>query len=268
MTMKPLLKRVLFSVAPMWATSFFSGRARAHSHRVIAGWGSRRVNETLFQRFGSRVLSGPFQGMELSAPTRAEQIGPYLLGLYESELHPTWETLLRGRFAQIVDVGAKFGYYAVGLARRFPHSRVTAFDTDHWARRVLKEMVRDNGTSNVEIRGYCSPGWLARNLTEGALVLSDCEGFEGDLFASVPIPNLASATLVIETHEETTPGISQRLRERLEPTHLLTEVPTDTHPRVSPVDLSVLSFSEREQFLATQEVRHGRQVWLVGVPRP
>jgi hypothetical protein len=261
--MKQLLKKVFFSAAPVWATSFFSERARAHSHRVVEAWGCVRINESLFTRFGDRVLSGPFRGLKLSPPTKAEQVGPHLLGVYESELHPAWEAVFRGQFSQIIDVGAKFGYYAIGLARRHPASRVIAFDTDRWARRVMREMAGDNEVSNIEIRGYCSPAWLAKNLAAGALVVSDCEGFEGKLFCSAPIPNLPSATLIIETHDDLVPGVLGRLRERLKPTHVVTEIASVSHGRDSPVELGF--FNEREQLLATNEVRPD-QVWLLGLP--
>lgn len=263
--MKQLLKQLLFSTAPVWATSFFSERARVHSHRVIESWGCARINESLFARFGDRVLSGPFRGLVLSPPTKVEQIGPFLLGIYESELHPAWDIVLRGHFGQIVDIGAKFGYYAIGLARCYPASRVIAFDTDRWAQQVMGKMARDNGVSNVEIRHYCSPKWLANNLAEGAFVLSDCEGFEGKLFCSVPIPNLHTATLIIESHDDLVPGVSGRLRERLAPTHHVMEITSGSDHRINPVDLGFLD--EREQSLATKEVRGGKQVWLLGLPK-
>jgi hypothetical protein len=262
--MKQRIKKLMYWAAPVCATSFFSARARSHSHRVVTRWGCVGINESLFNRFGNRVLSGPFQGLALTPATRAEQVGPYLLGLYESELQPAWDLVLRGSYSQVVVVGAKFGYYAVGLARRYPNSRVIAFDTDHWARRVLKGMNRDNSVSNVEVRGYCSADWLATNLAEGAFVLSDCEGFEGDLLCSRSIVNLPSATLVVETHNQRTPGVSAHLRELLRSSHRVWEIRSDSSPRQSPVDLSFLSASARA--LATCEVRDA-QCWLVGLPK-
>jgi hypothetical protein len=260
-----MLKKCLISTAPVWGTSFFSERARVHSQRVVASWGCDRINQSLFARFGNEVLSGPFRGMVLSPATKAEQIGPFLLGVYESELHRAWDLVLSGNFNQIIDVGAKFGYYAIGIARRYPASRVLAFDTDRWARRAMAEMADDNQVSNVEVRGYCSPEWLAENLTEGSLILSDCEGFEGQLFCSVPIPNLASATLIIETHENAAQGVTARLRQQLERTHSVVEIVSDTSRRMAPVDLSFLN--EREQWLAINEVRGRPQVWLVAMPK-
>jgi hypothetical protein len=262
---RELLKKSLLLAAPVWATSFFSERARVHSQRVVESWGCARINESLFTRFGDQVLSGPFRGLVLSPATKAEQIGPFLLGVYESELHPAWDLVLSGHFDQLVDVGAKFGYYAIGLARHYPASRVVAFDTDRWARQVMREMARDNGVSNVEIRSYCSPKFLAKNLAEGAFVLSDCEGFEEKLLCSVPIPNLPSATLIVETHDDRIPGVSRRLRERLRQTHFVMEITSGSHLKVIPVDLGFLS--EREQSLATNEVRGGKQVWLLALPK-
>jgi hypothetical protein len=265
--MKQWLKRTLYSVAPDRATSFFSARSRAHSHRVIAEWGCRRVNDLLLARHGNRVLTGPFQGLVLSPMTKAEQLGPYLLGLYENELHPIWDMVLRGRFDQIIDVGAKFGYYAIALARRYPSSRVVAFDTDPWARRALWEMCQCNDVQNVEVQGYCSAEWLADNLGRGSLIISDCEGFEGELFCSRPILNLESATLIIESHDSMVPDVTSRLTERLAPTHYLTSVPMNSEPRTPPVEVDLRVFTEREQFLAIQEVRP-TQMWLVGIPIP
>ena len=132
--MKKMVKRVLTAVAPESATAVFSARARAHSQRLIRDWGLLDLNRKLVERFGSTVQSGPFQGMILSPMTHREHLGPYLLGTYEAELHPWLEAAATGQFAQILDVGAKFGFYAVGLSRRIPDVPVIAFDTDWWAR--------------------------------------------------------------------------------------------------------------------------------------
>src|ERR1035437_8169988 len=128
--LKQVAKALMYRIAPQWTTALLSARARAYSHEVIASWGSGAVTRKLVEKFGSRVLDGPFAGMILTPMTHAEQLGPYILGLYESELREAWETVLRGSYTQIVDIGARFGYYAVGLAKRYPDASVIAFDTD------------------------------------------------------------------------------------------------------------------------------------------
>ena len=79
------------------------------------------------------VLDGPFKGLLLPASAREEHIGPYLLGTYERELHGAWRKILTGQYNAVIDIGAKIGYYAGGLARHFPSTPSIAFDTDWWA---------------------------------------------------------------------------------------------------------------------------------------
>jgi hypothetical protein len=126
--------------------------------------------------------------MELTPMTHLEHLGPFLLGTYEYELHPWWVSLTRGEYAQIVDVGAKFGYYAVGLARYFPETPILAFDTDWWARAACREMATANRASNVHLEKYCSPRWLDQNLQPRALIVCDCEGFERGAFGACGQP--------------------------------------------------------------------------------
>jgi hypothetical protein len=261
---KQLVKRWLSSASPRLATAVLSARARAHSQRVIAGWGCGPLNRKLVERFGPRVQEGPFAGMALTPMTRAEQLGPYLLGVYESELDEAWEVVLRGSYPQILDVGAKFGYYAVGLARRYPDAAVVAFDTDWWARRAVREMASANGAANVDVRSYCGPDWIARNAREGAFLISDCEGYEAALFGPEAIPALRTATLVIETHDFAVPGVSGALSSAFAPTHEVRVFGEDGSRRPSTLPLDFLD--ERERSLAEHEVRD-RQLWLLCLPK-
>lgn len=258
------VKDFLYAVAPRWITALVSARARAHSHRVVASWGCGPLNRKLIERFGSRVQEGPFAGLILTPATHAEQIGPYLLGVYESEIDGAWEIVFRGVYPQIVDIGAKFGYYAVGLAKRYPRASVIAFDTDWWARRAVREMAAANGVGNVRTKGFCSRDWLIRNAMEGAFILSDCEGYEAVLFAPEVIPRLRSATLVIETHDCFVPGVSDQLRAAFGETHtVLVFGPEDSRRGTSrPLDF----LTERERHLASQEVR-APQLWLLCLPK-
>jgi hypothetical protein len=263
--LKSWLKRAAYFAAPGLAAEFFAARERAHSHREAQRWGIAKVNDYLFQNFGDRVLSGPFKGLVLPPITRAEAIGPCLIGTYEHELHDCWEMIFSARFPQVLDVGAKVGYYAVGLALRFPESRVFAFDVDPWARRAVAEMVAANHVSNVEIRSACKPEWLARHLASESLILSDCEGFEGELLCSVAIPNLATATLVIETHDARVPGVTARIRSLLRSTHSVAEVRDADGPDRSVPDIDLSGLTEGERGLAIREVR-SPQSWLVCLP--
>jgi hypothetical protein len=256
------LKRVASSVAPQTTIAIQSARARAHSHRMVREWGLADLNRKLVDRFGSTVRSGPFCGMTLSPMSHQEALGPYLLGTYEAQLHPWVETVAAGPFAQVLDIGAKFGYYAVGLARRLPQAQVVAFDPDWWARSATAEMATANRTPNVTPAGFCSPKWLDQHLRPGGFILSDCEGYEGVLFGTARTPALDTATLLVEIHDNLVPGVGAAVRDRFARTHSVA-AGSDAPRPAPPVDLGFLTPAEVEA--ATLEVR-GLQEWLLFSP--
>ena len=241
-----------------------SARARAHSQRLLASWGNSEVTKKLVQRFGDRVYEGPFAGTILTRMSHAEQVGPCLLGVYESELDEAWSEVFRGTYTRIVDIGAKFGYYAVGLARKYPNAQVIAFDTDWWARKAVAEMAAANGTVNVEIKGLCSPDWLAEHGGGATLVVSDCEGFEASLFIPGVVARLRTATLLIETHDDVVAGATDTLRATLGDTHTVVLYGSGGARRETTRRLDFLTAAERQ--LAVQEVRPP-QTWLLCLPK-
>ena len=260
--MKQLIKRALLSVLPETTTAILSARSRSHSHRLVKEWGLDEVNRLIVQRFGSCVQHGPFRGMSLSPLTHAEHLGPFLLGTYEAELHPWLERILGSRFSQVLDVGAKFGYYAIGFARRMSATPVIAFDTDHWARTAMREMAGLNRTPNVSPVGYCSSSWLDRNLLPGSFILSDCEGFEAELFSRSTTPSLDSATLLIEIHDNLIPGVGDTIRHRFRLTHEFSVVSSGTR-KMPALDLGFLTPEQAAS--ATREIRDP-QDWFLLAP--
>jgi hypothetical protein len=253
------------ATAPRLTASVLAARSRAHSHRLLKEWGYDRLGAELVAHVGDRVLSGPFAGLTLTPATRAEHIAPFLLGVYESELDQAWAIALDRSYAQIVDVGAKFGYYAVGLARRYPSTPVVAFDIDRWARAALEEMRSANGTDNVAVLGFCDHGWMTRHLAAGALIVSDCEGFEDALFPHGGLSVFRDATLIIETHDEAVPGLTDRLRADLAATHQVTLIDQHAPRRAANRSLDFLTPEQRAQ--AVSEIRLP-PTWLFAVPHP
>lgn len=211
------------------------------------------------------MLSGPFRGLELPAMAQAEHIGPFLLGTYEAEIHPWLDSLRHVPFTQVVDVGAKFGFYAVGLARLHPEADVVAVDPDPWAQRATRQMATQNGTANVRVVSLCDPAWLKQHLRPGALIISDCEGYEAYLFAEGAVGTLATATLLIELHEGAQPGVTQALVERFGRTHTVERVKSLDEPVFSTMLLEGFSAEEMQQ--ASREIRQ-EQEWMLLRPRP
>jgi precorrin-6B methylase 2 len=175
------------------------------------------------------VASGPFQGMRYPA---AQSVGsallPKLLGSYESELHGTLEGMLAANYESIVDIGCAEGYYAVGLALRFPHAQIYAFDTDAKARVACSEMARLNGVAaRVHVGEFCDETLLASiPLGERALIISDCEGYESALFTERLAQRLAAHDVLVETHDFIDIEISSRVRSAFAKTHSIKSIKT------------------------------------------
>ncbi len=260
---KTVVKRTMETIAPRWTAVRMAARARKHSHDVVRQHGLDRLNAKLLKAFGNRVQEGPFAGTIMPKAATLEHIGPLLLGVYESELDTAWTRILRGEYSQILDVGARFGYYAVGLARHYPQVSVVAFDIDPWAQQAIAAMAARSGVTNLTVHGFCTPDWLRDHLQSGALIISDCEGYEADLFEGACGRALESATVLVETHDDFVPRSTARVSAAFARSHRLTTFDTMTPRRMSSLDLSFLSESERQQ--AQHELR-GDQAWLLCEP--
>ena len=171
--------------------------------RDAVRWVLRPCRRFLFGRLrglsGNRVMSGPFVGMRLTGLPAA----PELLGTYEHELFDTVHVLAGRSFGTVVNVGARYGYYAVGLARLMPQARVTAFEGEAEARSQLASAVVCNEVSGrVVVSGYCDAPDLAAALeTDGpALVVCDIDGGEVSLLDPRRVPALTRATILVECH--------------------------------------------------------------------
>jgi hypothetical protein len=250
---------------PGIAIPYFSSRARDHAQRYFESAGIHAIGREILSRYGETVLSGPFRGLKLPRSSFSEHVSPYLLGVYESELHAIWEALCLGDYRQIIDVGAKFGYYAAGLSMRLADVPVFAFDTDRWARDAIGEIRTINRLEDrIRVLGFCDLNWLRQHLSPGALVVSDCEGYEGTLLDPVQAPALLSASIVVELHEHESPGVAKLLRNRFGKSHRICELMSDEAQRLAPVDLSFLS---PQQAAAAMSDLRPKQSWLVMVPK-
>jgi len=152
---------------------------------------------------------------------------PKLLGTYERELNDRVETACALRFPLIIDIGAAEGYYAVGLARRNPGTRVVAFEMEEKGQLALKEMAELNRVNNrVEIMGKCEPDNLRSVLasSQRSLVLCDAEGAEETLLDPQQIPELMRAHVLVEMHDFIQPGLTDLVKNRFEATHRIQRI--------------------------------------------
>lgn len=226
--------------------------------------GRRHLNSFIRQQTGSVVASGPFRGMRLveGSSWGDGDVAPKLLGTYEQELHDTIERFRGRSYDAVVDIGCAEGYYAVGLARLFPTLTVYAFDTNRAALGMARSAAQANGVEHrLRVGDFCD--WpalsgLASNHPR-LLVISDCEGYEADLFGRGR-PQLAASDLIIECHDTLRPNSTEAMAEALAATHEVRRVDAiGRNPNQFPF---LTGIHETDRWLAVCENRPCCSHWL------
>jgi hypothetical protein len=228
--------------------------------------------EALFQReFPEyRITAGPFEGLLLpgAAHKRGSKLIPKFIGSYVAELNPVTEKIISSKPPVIVDVGCAEGYYAVGFALRCPDARIIAYDLDVNARAACREVAEANRVAErVEIESECSPKTLIElNLPAGSVVMSDCEGYELQLFSPEVVNALKHSQVFIEVHDLYNPSISATLKQRFATTHHLQVIRSShdksdyvTHPSLAQMTPAMLQHLTHE--------REANMDWFYFIPR-
>ena len=218
------------------------------------------------------VLHGPFKGLRYK---KIKAIGsalvPKILGSYERELHPFLERVATDAYTDIVNVGCAEGYYAVGMALRFPGAKVYAFDIQEEARRLCGEMAALNGVSErVILKEACDPAALIGLPYEGrALIVSDCEGYEKELFTKEVAQAMAQHDFIVETHDFWKIEISPTIKAAFADTHDI-EVVSSLDDIVKAQTYDYPELAQYDLLRRKMLVREGRpaiQDWLLMTPK-
>lgn len=171
------------------------------------------------------VLNGIFEGLKYPQfRSRSSSLYAKLIGSYESELDDTFKGMFADedcQYTEILNIGCAEGYYAVGLALKYPNAMVYAYDLEKEARELTAKMAAANGVKDrVIVEKFCGPDTLKNfKFTGRGLILSDCEGYEKELFTQENINNLKNCDLVIETHDWVDLTISTNLEKLFKPSH-------------------------------------------------
>jgi hypothetical protein len=179
---------------------------------------------------GTRVLAGPFRGMDWPTARRGNVPLLLLLGHYEFELAGVIERACALGMHRVLNPGSGTGWYAVGLALRMPQARVVAFEIDPAGRKIMQSLAAANRVAErIEVRGRCDPEQMRAALDdagaeERVLVVCDVEGHEDALLDPARLPRLARSFILVELHDNLVPGVSARLLERFGETHAITTV--------------------------------------------
>ena len=96
--------------------------------RLLSKWRSVLIQNTLLQQQGTIVMQGPLAGLDFLRESAEGCHIAKLLGCYEQPLQAFVEIAIQKRYPTILNIGCAEGYYAVGMARRMPNTRVLAHD--------------------------------------------------------------------------------------------------------------------------------------------
>lgn len=235
---------------------------QALRNRILAK-DEARLRELVFVNSGAIVRFGPFAGLSFKS-NRAHLSAAMMLGSYESALHPHIETAVDRRPDVVLNPGCASGYYAVGLARRLPLTRVVAWDLDVEARSRCARLAEENGVSGrVEIRGQFHGDEVEEFKGETALLVCDIDGDELVALQPDRFPTLAQFDLIAEMHEVFDPAITETIGRRFEDTHHVDVIrewdhpPNDVPPYLEPLGAI-------ERFIALEGgLRWGPTPWTV-----
>ncbi|NQZ56647.1 MAG: methyltransferase [Lentisphaeraceae bacterium] len=218
------------------------------------------------------VKNGPFKGMVYPEKKAfGSAIVPKLLGSYEKELHEVIDEICSQKYSEVVDIGCAEGYYAIGLAMRMSEVNVFAYDTNVEAIGFCHKMARINNVEERVFTGsFCDGQTLCSIPFKGkALIISDCEGYEKELFTEEVVSRLGQHDFLIELHDCFDIEISSTIRQRFEKTHSIrairsiddiTKAHTYFYKELSDYDLAT-----RRELLA--EDREQIMEWFYMTPR-
>jgi hypothetical protein len=231
------------------------------SQRAIKQYTEAKLQKLLTADGPARILRGPFKGM-VYPDGYAMQMEQFqkIIGSYESELHSVVELACKQKYADVVNIGAGEGYYAVGLAMRMSGVAMYAFEMDQQAAESCKQMAAANHVDHQFIfKGECNVDQLALmefNPNRKGLIICDCEGCELEVLDPKHIPQLMYCDLLVEIHDLSPSGPSsfEMMNSRFTETHTITPINMKSRdPRHFP-ELETLNALEVETVLSQRRL--------------
>src|SRR5580692_1587465 len=224
------------------------------------------ITNVLFKTQKGNVLSGPFAGMAMLPESSwgDGDLAPKLLGCYEAELHPAIAKAISRKPKNIINVGCAEGYYAIGMARALPQSKIFAFDTNQAAQVICGRAAAANQVAaRAKVGGTCTFDTLRETISKDdrTLLFVDCEGGELALLDPEQVPGIQGCDVIVECHDFLDPSITSVLYERFAASHDLEIIPEG--PR-NPNEFSSLQcWQSTDRWLAVNENRPATMNWLV-----
>ncbi len=168
--------------------------------RFLAKYRSALLANNFKEKYGTKIYSGPFQGMEFLDEVSEGCYLPKLLGIYESEIHDYILSIIKKKPDIFINVGSAEGYYSVGLKRLLPDTEVFAFDLNPDAQNKCKILSEKNSV-NVSIEGEFHTDFIKKFEGKSIFFMCDIEGFESQLINENNIELFKDCDVCMELHK-------------------------------------------------------------------
>jgi hypothetical protein len=235
-----------------------------NSFRLLAKWRSILISNTIIASHETHVLQGPMQGLEYVANASEGCLAARLIGCYEQPLLPFVEEAIHTEYANVVNIGCADGYYAVGMARRMPKTKMWAYDINPAAQEACRQLAEKNDVSErIEIGALFGTENFAQFANEKTLVMCDIEGAEQELLDPALAPELAGMDIIVESHECIIKGLTQTLLDRFSSSHDITMISDTGQRHFDTLPKDYETWANLDQLVATWEWRSGPTPWLV-----
>jgi len=243
------------------------------NNNKIDSWSDKPVSyKSIHKIFKNKVvLNGPFKDMAYpNFISNGSSLYPKLLGSYELEIQDIVSDLIFKKFTKIIDIGSAEGYYAIGFALKSNESKIIAFDSNNEALENCKKMAKINKVlDKCEFKPFCSKSFLLNENLDNSLIISDCEGYEKELFLDKAIVyKLKNTTLLIETHDHVDINLSNNLKKFYNISHKITSIfSIDDIEKIKKYNYHIISDLDiKSKSVILSEGRSYIQEWLLMEP--
>ena len=224
------------------------------SLRLMAKWRSHLLENTIIKELGTKVLSGPVKGLELSLHSIEGCHTPKILGCYEQPISDYITNAISSNYQTVVNVGCAEGYYTIGMARLMPSSLFLAFDINPKAIECCRELAKKNQvTDRVKVASNFSLSDLSNLDPKTTLIIVDIEGAEDELLSTNNVPYLKGFDLIVETHEVLKEGLTNELYSRYCATHNIRRIEDDGQRDLANMPDWFFKLSHLDQLLSVWE---------------
>ena len=203
--------------------NLFPRRIKIIPHRIYSLFVNHKSDPYYIKKYFSNeyiVKGGVFTGMKYLSTSYCSSLLPKICGTYEKQIYP-WLGHLDRKYDCIFNIGCAEGYYAVGLARKYPGLQVIAYDIDRSARILCKQLAALNSVINIKIKSKFNANDLSK--AKNSLIICDIEGNELELLDPEKYYQLLKADIIVECHDFVKP-ITKTLINRFLKSHVITQI--------------------------------------------